>query len=140
MSLSINHKSACVLLTAFVVVLQFLMTTTTTTTTVHSLRISISATGGLLVALTICICYGPSDAYGALVLRFLILHSSSSSTRMWWLTDVSLLSSFSYIFQVLKAHVVEALFHRAKFYSNEFRRDEQIRRAHEHMSRYRTSK
>ena len=99
MSLSINHKSACVLLTAFVVVLQIADDKDDGAFSANH----ISATRGLLVALTICICFysrlqlRSSDAYGALALPwFLILHSSSS--RTWWFTDVSLLSSFSYIF------------------------------------------
>ena len=101
-SLSINHKSACVLLTAFVVVLQIADDKDDGAFSANH----ISATRGLLVALTICICFysrlqlRSSDAYGALALPwFLILHSSS--TRMWWSTDVSLLSSFSYIFLVV---------------------------------------
>lgn len=105
MSLSINHKSACVLLTAFVVVLQIADDNDDDDDDGAFSTNHISATRGLLVALTICICFysssqlRSSDAYGALALPwFLILHSSSSSTRMWWLTDVSLLSSFSYIF------------------------------------------
>jgi dolichol kinase len=104
-SLSINHKSACVLLTAFVVVLQIADDNDDDDDDGAFSTNHISATRGLLVALTICICFysssqlRSSDAYGALALPwFLILHSSSSSTRMWWLTDVSLLSSFSYIF------------------------------------------
>ena len=102
-SLSINHKSACVLLTAFVVVLQIADDNDDDDDDGAFSTNHISATRGLLVALTICICFysrlqlRSSDAYGALALPwFLILHSSSS--RMWWLTDVSLLSSFSYIF------------------------------------------
>ena len=103
MSLSINHKSACVLLTAFVVVLQIADDNDDDDDDGAFSTNHISATRGLLVALTICICFysrlqlRSSDAYGALALPwFLILHSSS--TRMWWSTDVSLLSSFSYIF------------------------------------------
>ena len=103
MSLSINHKSACVLLTAFVVVLQIADDNDDDDDDGAFSTNHISATRGLLVALTICICFysrlqlRSSDAYGALALPwFLILHSSS--TRMWCLTDVSLLSSFSYIF------------------------------------------
>jgi len=106
-SLSINHKSACVLLTAFVVVLQIADDNDDDDDDDDGAFSAnhISATRGLLVALTICICFysrlqlRSSDAYGALALPwFLILHSSSSSSRMWWLTDVALLSSFSYIF------------------------------------------
>ncbi len=106
-SLSINHKSACVLLTAFVVVLQIADDNDDDDDDDDGAFSAnhISATRGLLVALTICICFysrlqlRSSDAYGALALPwFLILHSSSSSSRMWLLTDVALLSSFSYIF------------------------------------------
>ena len=103
MSLSINHKSACVLLTAFVVVLQIADDNDDDDDDGAFSTNHISATRGLLVALTICICFysrlqlRSSDAYGALALPwFLILHSSSS--RTWWFTDVSLLSSYSYIF------------------------------------------
>jgi len=94
-SLFINHKSVCLLLTTLVVLQN------EDAEYDASARLHVNVTRGLLVSLTFCVCFwsrlqlSSSDAYGALALPWFLL---SHSSRGWLnLTDASLLSSFSFV-------------------------------------------
>ena len=94
-SLFINHKSVCLLLTTLVVLQN------ADSEYDASARLHVNVIRGLLVSLTFCICFwsrlqlSSSDAYGALALPWFLL---LNSTRGWLnLTYASLLSSFSFV-------------------------------------------
>jgi dolichol kinase len=92
-SLFINHKSVCLLLTTLVVLQN------EDSEYDASARLHVNVIRGLLVSLTFCICFwsrlqlSSSDAYGALALPWFLLLNSTRG----WLTDASLLSSFSFV-------------------------------------------
>jgi len=92
-SLFINHKSVCLLLTTLVVLQN------EGSEYDASARLHVNVTRGLLVSLTVCICFwsrlqlSSSDAYGALALPWFLLLNSTRG----WLNLTSLLSSFSFV-------------------------------------------
>jgi len=91
--LFINHKSVCLLLTTLVVLQN------EGSEYDASARLHVNVTRGLLVSLTVCICFwsrlqlSSSDAYGALALPWFLLLNSTRG----WLNLTSLLSSFSFV-------------------------------------------
>jgi len=92
-SLFINHKSVCLLLTTLVVLQN------EGSEYDASARLHVNVSRGLLVSLTFCICFwsrlqlSSSDAYGALALPWFLLLNSTRG----WLNLTSLLSSFSFV-------------------------------------------